>query len=130
MDNTCNSLHRLVGLGHRFRILSWRMGWNLLGFGLLLELIAVGLAGYRIANLLVYEDGPVGIFEKIRNIFGVKPGPVVDNFWTQVFTCMYCMTVWTTVAAWGVYQILPEAVIIIAAMSVALIADRIMQRDG
>lgn len=72
----------------------------------------------------------MGIAEKLRNLVGVKPGPVGDTFLTQLFTCIYCMSVWTTGAAWLVYQVVPEAVMIVAAMSIALLADRIMQRNG
>ena len=96
---------------------------------LLIESILIGLAGWRIANLLVNENGPFAVFEHLRLFIGLKPGEV-SGFLPELFSCVYCMSVWATIAAYFVYLISPIVVMIVAAMSVALIANRIVSSDG
>lgn len=68
------------------------------------EALIAGLAGWRLAYLLVRDDGPFGLFERIRAKAGVPrigfqaPRP----FFGGVLSCMYCATVWTAGAAWTV----------------------------
>ena len=74
------------------------------------------------ANLLVMEDGPGLVFEKLRNGLGVKPGRI-EGFIPSVFSCVYCMSVWTTAFTFVLWFISPFIVMVIAAMSIALIVD-------
>lgn len=89
----------------------------------ILTSIIVGLASWRLANLLVNESGPFDIFERIRYLAGIRVGEV-NGFLPLLFSCVYCMSVWTTIAAYLTYIICPTIVIIIAAMTIALIANR------
>lgn len=88
------------------------------------EAILIGLAGWRIASLLVTEDGPYDIFRRIRFLF--QPIGIVDprqGFFDGLFSCMWCMSVWTTLLMYGLYALEPRAVIVIAAMAIALIPE-------
>lgn len=62
-------------------------------------LVVLGLATWRVSNILVHEEGPWYVARKIRQMFGVvhdDDGPISypDN---SVFACMYCMSVWVGV---------------------------------
>lgn len=91
-----------------------------------MDLIAVvisGLAGWRIASLFLNEEGPWGIFEKVRKLIGIKPGPVT-GFLPTLFTCIYCLSLWVSLAAYFIYVFLPEAAMIIAAATVVILVDK------
>ena len=86
--------------------------------------ILIGLAGWRIASLLIAEDGPFRVFVKLRElaipIGEIKPRP---GFFETLFTCIWCMSVWTTLLMALTWLFVPEAVVVIAAMSIALIPE-------
>lgn len=89
----------------------------------LLTVVIVGLAGWRIANLFSVEDGPFSFFEHFRKFIGIKPGPV-EGFFPILFTCIYCLSLWTSLTAFVIYLILPEAIIVIAAAAVIILVDK------
>lgn len=64
----------------------------------MLELIILGLATWRISYMLVGEQGPYNIFEKLRHKVGVEylddGTPYIRNTWGELFTCMWCMSIW------------------------------------
>lgn len=95
---------------------------------MILEAVLLGLAGWRVASMLVGEDGPSGIFEKLRRAVGVKEGPV-EGFLPSVFSCIMCMTVWTTMLAYLLWQIEPVLVMLLAAMTIALLADSLFKAE-
>lgn len=90
----------------------------------LIAVIIAGLAGWRIANLLLFEDGPWFLFERFRKFIGIKEGPV-EGFFPNLFTCVYCLSIWTSLGAFLVYLIFPEATIVIAAAAVVIIVDKL-----
>lgn len=90
----------------------------------LVDITIIGLASWRVASMLVHEDGPALIFQKVRDAAGLKPGPV-SGFFPTLFSCMYCMSVWTTIAAFLLYLLFPVLVMLIAAMSVSLIVHKL-----
>lgn len=96
---------------------------------LLLEAILIGLAGWRVANLLVNEDGPLDIFERVRLFVGMKPGEI-SGFMPKLFSCIFCMSVWTTFGAYLTYLISPITVMIVAAMTIALVVDRLVNSNN
>lgn len=87
----------------------------------------IGLASWRMAHLLIYEDGPFEIIEKFRNAIGLGPGEV-KGFLPLLFSCMLCLTAWTTIAAYLLYLLEPIATMLVAAMAVALLVDKV--RNG
>jgi hypothetical protein len=95
---------------------------------MIIEVVLTGLAGWRLASLLVDEDGPGLIFESLRRAVGVKPG-LVSGFIPSLFSCVYCMSVWTTSLMWLLWYVSPEAVSLIAAWAMALVVHRIAKLD-
>lgn len=91
----------------------------------ILDVVIIGLAGWRLASLLVTEEGPGLIFMRFRMWLGVReePGEQSSGFFPLVFSCMWCMSVWTTLLAAGIWYLEPVAVMIVAAMAVALIPE-------
>ena len=53
----------------------------------MLELILLSLAVWRITALFVYDDGPRGIFVRLRDAIG---GPL---------TCFWCTSAWVSLVA-------------------------------
>lgn len=94
---------------------------------MLIQVILIGLAGWRLANMAVDEAGPFDLFERIRILIGLKPGEI-SGFLPNLFSCLFCMSVWTTVISYGLWQIEPIIVMVIAAMSIALICDKAANR--
>lgn len=95
-----------------------------------LELVAIGLAAWRMASLLVHEPGPGQIFAHFRSLFGIthnKVGEPTDwpnTLGASLFSCVWCMSIWTAFAAWGVWQWRWEPVAILAASTIAIAAER------
>ena len=95
-----------------------------------LDVILIGLASWRMASLLVGEDGPGLIFDKLRTRVGANNPGKIEGFLPSVFSCIYCMSVWTTLfAAFLFWVIDPVVVMILAAMSVALIVNKFAGLD-
>lgn len=90
--------------------------------------VITGLAGWRIANLLLFEDGPFSVFELIRKRAGVKEGRI-QGFMPGLFTCMFCMSVWTTTLMFGLWYVIPEIVMLVAAWTVAMIANGFVNKE-
>lgn len=84
--------------------------------------VLIGLAGWRMAHLLVEEDGPWNIFERFRKMMGLKEG-LLEGFFPLLLSCIYCTSVWTTLLAGFLWWVEPWIVIIIAAMAIALITN-------
>lgn len=89
------------------------------------QMILIGLASWRMAHLLTFEEGPGLIFMRLRTAVGVKEGPGEQSsgFFPLAFSCMWCMSVWTTLLAAGIWYLEPVAVMVIAAMTVALLPE-------
>ncbi len=88
--------------------------------------LIVGLASWRIANMLVDEDGPFDIFERLRQAAGLRPGEV-NGFLPELLSCIWCTSVWTTVLVFLLWVIEPVGVMILAAMAIPPIVHRITQ---
>ena len=56
---------------------------------LFFDIIAYVLFAYGFANMVVYANGPFGIFERWRNFtHGISEG------FGELFTCMICLSTW------------------------------------
>jgi hypothetical protein len=57
------------------------------------------LATWRLASLLVDEDGPFEVFAKLRDFVGVQydaySQPRGTNEVSKALTCIWCTSVWT-----------------------------------
>lgn len=90
----------------------------------LLVAVLCGLAGWRAASLLVYEDGPWGLFYRLREAVA-PPGDEPMGFWALLLSCIWCCSVWTTAAALLFWYLFPPVVILGAACALALVAERL-----
>lgn len=95
-------------------------------------ILVTGLASWRAAYALVYEDGPGRAFYRLRQISGIihgDDGHAVGwyNDWTPL-RCVPCTSLWTAL----VLSLLPEKVRnVLAAGAIALLVVRLHQRlDG
>ena len=65
---------------------------------IIVALLVLGLATWRISSLLVSEEGPFGILVKFRYIIGIRydelSNPVGTNVIADLFTCVWCASVW------------------------------------
>lgn len=70
------------------------------------ELLALGLAAWRLASMLADEDGPFALFARLRHAVGLRPLAVKDGGqWrvtrtattplAELFACVWCLSVWT-----------------------------------
>jgi hypothetical protein len=86
-----------------------------------------GLAGWRIASLMVSEDGPFSVFARVRAWAGVpNVGPQLPRpFVGGVLSCLWCASVWTSACAWLTWEYLAHwPVAMMAAAAVAIVAER------
>lgn len=61
---------------------------------LLCEVVLLGLAVWRVSHALTYEDGPFGVFEKLRKLSGAYRAEKLSGIaWllVQPLTCTNCM---------------------------------------
>lgn len=78
----------------------------------------VALAGWRLAHLLVEEDGPFSMFDRLRAGAGVgKEGEV--GFFAGLLSCVWCASFWTVLFSLALYQVLPVAALALAAWGLA-----------
>lgn len=74
------------------------------------EGFVIALAAWRVASLLVTEDGPLEVFAGIRALAGIpRPGdmsvrevPVLAG----ILSCVWCCSVWTAAGAWACWEYL------------------------
>lgn len=59
---------------------------------------------YRLTSLVVVEDGPFGIFQKIRNFVGVDDlAETQTGYFAKLFSCVHCMSVMLALVFWPLY---------------------------
>lgn len=77
----------------------------------MIPLIVYGLATWRIASMIVAELGPGNIFYRIRTWAGIrhdefkKVAIVPDGFFSEVFSCVWCCSVWIG-GFWMIFDLL------------------------
>jgi len=73
--------------------------------GVGLNLLILSAAVWRISFLLVEEDGPFDVFDRLRKLAGIRydingeriyisDAPLWRLSLAEVFNCIYCMSVW------------------------------------
>jgi hypothetical protein len=71
----------------------------------MIVLIETALASWRLANLLVNEDGPWAVFARLRYRVGIRKIPgystngveamtIASSTLAQGLTCVWCVSVW------------------------------------
>lgn len=106
----------------------------------LLDLAVVGLASWRLAHMMVWERGPFNLLVGIRHLAGIRheegqPVFYPDNPPARLFSCVWCMSVWTAVVTWalwvplvGITTIPAVLVLLLAVSGVAVIIDSIVHQ--
>jgi hypothetical protein len=78
-----------------------------------LHFILLALATWRLSSLFCQEDGPLGIFRKIRDKVGIVHDcngdiEIVPNkFLCELLSCVWCFGVWVSGAMLVLYIFLP-----------------------
>lgn len=67
------------------------------------DFLVLALAIWRVANMLVNEDGPWMVFEHLRLKIGLQPAPAPDmvretdppgRMPGSLFACVWCLSLW------------------------------------
>jgi hypothetical protein len=91
----------------------------------MIELIENGLATYRLSMMLVTEQGPFGIFDKIRRASGIvynDDGEPVAWSESNPLACLWCTSVYVSIAT----LILPRALVrVLAASGLVVLLDKV-----
>lgn len=72
----------------------------------MLDIFLIGLAAWRLAHMLVKEDGPFEMFSKLRKLAGIEQIVINDdntidvaltakNTLAEGLLCVWCVSVWT-----------------------------------
>jgi hypothetical protein len=85
--------------------------------------------------MLINESGPFAVFRKIRSTVGVKrntQGDIYgDTFLAQLFSCLWCMSIWVGIGVVSAYYFLPYIMIWIylpfVLSDISIIVDRIIE---
>lgn len=91
---------------------------------LALRVLIVGLGAWRLGSLLVHEDGPWDVFERIRRFVGLRPGEEIEGMWAKLLACMWCCTPWVASGLWALSYVRPILAALPAAWAVAILAER------
>lgn len=94
------------------------------------QVAIVGFAAWRVSSLLVHEDGPGDVFERLRQLVGVPSNGEVSGLLPSLLSCVWCVSIWTALGLWVVWEAWrPEPVVVLAAMSIAPFAERYLGRS-
>jgi len=102
----------------------------------LLAAVVIGLGGWRVASLLVAERGPFRLFVRLREVFGFthndngRPTSWPATPIAEMLSCVWCTSVWTTLAMYGVWEAEHRAAMIIAAMAIAVMVEEYVGGKG
>ena len=84
-----------------------------------LEILVLSLATWRIAALLVLEDGPFGVFARFRRTIGVEMdrdgNPVAMNEAAALFSCVWCASVYIALGLFLLWLWKPEITMLASA---------------
>lgn len=95
----------------------------------LTNLIVLILATFRLSALLVWDKGPFGVFQKIRELAGIEyvetelahPLKIVpETFLAELFDCIRCVSVWVAGAVlllWVLPIPIIDAIIVLFAVA-------------
>lgn len=95
----------------------------------LLWAATIGLGGWRLASLLVHEEGPFAVFSRLREAVLPEPGEEY-GFAAKVLDCVWCCSVYTSsvlalALALGAH---PAVVALPAAWTIAVITENFVRR--
>lgn len=92
-------------------------------------LLILILAAWRVSSLFVNEDGPFGMFAKLRAAAGINydeySNAYSTTFWGGLFNCLWCFSVWVGLGLMIAYSLYPNQTIL-ACLPFALSAGAIL----
>lgn len=102
-----------------------------------IELIVLALATWRVSSLLVREQGPFFIFQRLRGLTGITHDPfgglvkIPDTFFAGILSCVWCASIWVG-AGWVLaWYFLPKITVLVATIfalsSGAIVLDRLFE---
>ncbi len=97
------------------------------------DLGVTALAAWRLAVLLVVERGPWKLVTRLRSLAGVdhdEDGDATslpDSMPGSLFGCVWCMSLWTAGAMYGILLVRPEVVVGIAVWGLATAIDGLVR---
>lgn len=98
----------------------------------MLDFLILALAAWRVTSLLVEEDGPFYILERLRFKLGMRYDEnsrrVATNEIARGFECVWCLSVWVGGLMAVLYWIAPRAALMLA-FPFALSAAAIMVEE-
>lgn len=118
---------------------------------LLTDFVILTLATWRLASLLVYEDGPAAIFSRLRHAAGLRyvvrqgadgqpeAARVASNWVAEGLTCAWCVGVWCAVllvlgrmvtAAVGIGWLYDIPAVMLAASAGAVMVNQFVKREA
>lgn len=102
------------------------------------QFLLFGMATWRIASLLVAEDGPFYVFRKFRTRVGILhdgngiPYQFPDGFFPQLLSCVWCTSIWVGFGWTVFFMIFPDLATKIATMfsfsTTAILLDKYIKR--
>ncbi len=101
-----------------------------------MNFLIAALAVWRLTSLLVNEDGPFGVLEKLRHFIGVRWDERSElygaNIVARAFICPWCLSIWT--GALGAIIIAPSLVwypiYVLALSAVAIIIEETVNGES
>lgn len=104
---------------------------------IIVALLILGFATWRVSSLLVSEEGPFSVLAKFRFIIGVRydelSRPIGTNVIADLFTCVWCASVWIGLFFAVIWYINNDIAIIIALpfaiSSLAIIIDSFVKGE-
>ncbi len=94
------------------------------------QAILIGLAAWRLTALLSYERGPLDVFLRLRSLLGFehdddgRPESWADGVVRNLIACPWCLGLPMAAVAFGLWQVVPLAVIVLAAATVVVAVER------
>lgn len=94
------------------------------------QAILIGLAAWRLTALLSYERGPFSVFLVLRSRLGFhhnedgEPDEWEGSILRDMIACPWCLGLWMAAAAYGLWQITPLIVVVLAAASVVVAVEK------
>ncbi len=94
------------------------------------QVAIIGLAAWRLTALLSYERGPFDVFVRLRSLLGFehdedgKPDSWPGGVLQDVISCPWCLGLPMAAVAFGLWQVVPLAVIVLAAATVVVAVER------
>lgn len=94
------------------------------------QAVLIGLAAWRVTALLSYERGPLGVFLWFRKMLSIhhndqdEPASWPSNVFTEALSCPWCLGLWLAAAMYGLWQVEPVAVMVVAAAAIVVMVER------